>query len=190
MLKVIFIFAIFFPIKSEAVRFWSFSDLSILVGQQYKFGQHPLHSLEIQYDNYKSGCLIRNHYYGIGANYNFNKNHTELGIKLMWNPTYLILAFSRKAKFYPYIFGQGNFNQKKILDPVTKDNTLINGYSLRPGLGVTGHYSGAGVLSIRTNLLMGYHLPTNNIQNLKNSLTIEFKVGIGINSNQLKIKKH
>ena len=189
MLRIIIFLAILGPINSKAYRVWTFSDLSFSVGQQYRFSQNPLQSYEIQYDKYFSGCRGAKYYRGIGLNYSHNKHQTEHGVKLMWNPTHLLLAISRNSKLFPYLYGQGNFNQTKLIDPTTTNPKNKNSFSLRPGFGVTGYFKVSKLLSIRTYLQMGYHLQSNILQNFKNSLTLELKVGIGINTNQFRIKR-
>jgi len=165
---------------------WSFADYSILAGQQYRFGQRPLWNFELQYDKYSSSCLHQSHYFGIGLNYSFNDNQTEYGLKGMLNPTHFKIMVSRTVKFYPYLFGQGNFIQTNSLDPITNERKQIGSYSFRPGLGLTGNVMEDKVLNIKTSLQVGYNIPFDNTQSVKNSLTLEFKVGIGINSRRLK----
>jgi len=165
---------------------WSYTDYSLLAGQQYRIGQRPLWSFEFQYDKFSSSCLRQTHYKGIGVSYSFNDNQTEFGLKGMWNPTRWTVLASRSTKFYPYLFGQGNFIQTKILDPITAENNQIKSYSLRPGLGLTGNFREDKILSIRTYLQIGYNIPFNSSQNFKNSMTIEFKLGFGINTRRIK----
>lgn len=168
---------------------WSFADYSILAGQQYRFGLRPLWNFELQYDKYSKSCIHQSHYFGFGLNYSFNDNQTELGLKGMWNPTRFKIMVSRTVKFYPYLFGQGNFLQTKITDPITTENKQITGYSIRPGLGLSGNIRDNKTLCIRTSLQVGYDIPFDNAQSFKNSLTLEFKVGIGINVRRLKRNK-
>lgn len=168
---------------------WSFADYSILAGQQYRFGQRPLWNFELQYDKYSSSCLHQSHYFGIGLNYSFNDNQTEFGLKGMLNPTHFKIMVSRAVKFYPYLFGQGNFIQTKSFDPITTESKQISNYGFRPGLGLTGNIREDKILSIRTSLQVGYNILLNNGQSLKNSLTLEFKVGVGINLRRLKRNK-
>lgn len=165
-------------------------DYSLLVGQQYRFGQRPLWSFEIQYDRFSTNCLRQRKYFGIGANYSFNDNYSELGLKAMWNPTRLTVLVNRSTKFYPYLFGQGNFIQSIAQNPLTIENKPINNYSFRPGLGLTGNFREDKILILRTYIQVGYNIPfDNNTQNFKNSLTLEFKLGIGINARQIKKNK-
>jgi len=96
---------------------------------------------------------------------------------------------SHSTKFYPYLFGQGNFIQTKSQDQVTSENKQINRYSFRPGLGLTGNFREDKILSIRTYLQIGYNILINNTQNFKNSLAFEFKLGFGINSRRIKRKQ-
>ncbi len=168
---------------------WSFTDYSFLCGQQYRFGQPSLWSFEFQYDKFSKSCTRQTHYYGIGANYSYNDNQSELGIKYMWNPTFLKIMVSRSTKFYPYLFGQGNFIQTKSQDQISTENKQINSYSLKPGLGLTGNFRDYKVLSIRTYLQIGYNISYDFPQNFKNSLTLEFKMGFGINARQIKRNK-
>ena len=165
---------------------WSFTDFSIFPGQQYKFGQRPFWNFEFQYDKYSSSCLHQSHYFGIGANYSYNENQTEFGLKGMLNPTRIKIMVSRTVKFYPYLFGQGNFIQTKSFDPITSERKQISNYGFRPGLGLTGNIREDKILSIRTSLQVGYNIVFNNSQSFKNSLTLEFKVGVGLNSRRLK----
>jgi hypothetical protein len=161
-------------------------DYSLLAGQQYRFGQRPLGSFEFQYDKYRRSCLRKTHYKGFGVSYNFNDNQFEFGIKGLWNPTHITVMASHSTKFYPYLFGQLNFIQTKSQNSVTNENKHINSYGFRPGIGLTGNFRDYKVLSIRTYLQLGYNISFYNAQNLKNSLTLEFKLGFGINSRRLK----
>lgn len=165
---------------------WSFTDYSLLAGQQYRFGQRPLWTFEFQYDRFSTSCLRQRKYFGIGANYSFNNNNSELGLKAMWNPTRLTILASRSTKFYPYLFGQGNYFQKNTQNSLTTENKPINGFGFRPGLGLTGNFREDKVLSIRTYLQLGYNIPFDKTQNFKNSLTLEFKLGFGINARRIK----
>lgn len=178
--------ALIIPLTCDAKFGWSFTDYSLLVGQQYRFGQRPLWAFEFQYDRFSTNCLKQRKYCGIGANYSFNDNYSEIGLKAMWNPTRLAVLASRSTKFYPYLFGQGNFIQTKTQNPLTAENKPINSYSFRPGLGLTGNFREDKVLSIRTYIQLGYNIPLENAQNFKNSLTLEFKLGIGINARRIK----
>jgi hypothetical protein len=178
-----------FPMTCLAKFGWSFSDYSILAGQQYRFGQRPLWNFEFQFDKYSSSCLHQSHYFGIGLNYSFNENQTELGLKGMFNPTHFKIMVSRTIKFYPYLFGQGNFIKTKYLDQITNESKQISNYGFRPGLGLTGNIREDKVLSIRLSLQVGYNISFDNSQSLKNSLTFEFKVGFGINSRRLSRNK-
>lgn len=165
---------------------WSFADYSILAGQQYRFGQRPLWNFELQYDKYSKSCLHQSHYFGFGLNYSFNDIQTEYGLKCMYNPTRYKIMASRTVKFYPYLFGQGNYIQTKSLDPITTENKQINKYGFRSGLGLSGNIREDKVLCIRTSLQVGYNIPLENAQSFKNSLMLEFKVGVGINTKRLK----
>ena len=165
---------------------WSFADYSILAGQLYRFGQRPLWNFELQYDKYSKSCLHQSHYFGFGLNYSFNDIQTEYGLKGMYNPARYKIMVSRTVKFYPYLFGQGNYIQTKSVDPITTENKQINKYGFRPGLGLSGNIREDKVLCIRTSLQVGYNIPLDNAQSFKNSLTLEFKVGVGINTKRLK----
>ncbi len=178
------------PLTCDAKFGWSFTDYSLLAGQQYRFGQRPLWSFEFQYDRFSTNCLRQRKYFGIGANYSFNDKYNEHGLKAMWNPTRLTVLVSRSTKFYPYLFGQGNFIQTKTQNPLTTENKPRNSYSFRPGLGLTGNFREDKILSLRTYIQVGYNIPfDNNTQNFKNSLTLEFKLGIGINARHIKRNK-
>jgi hypothetical protein len=96
---------------------------------------------------------------------------------------------TRSVKFYPYLFGQGNFIQTRSIDPITTENKQISKYGFRPGVGLSGNIREDKVLCIRTSLQVGYNIPFDKAQSLKNSLTLEFKVGIGINSKRIKRNK-
>jgi hypothetical protein len=183
--KVIIILTLILPLTCDAKFGWSFTDYSLLAGQQYRFGQRPLWSFEFQYDKFSSSCLRHTHYKGIGVSYNFNDNQTEFGLKGMWNPTNWTVLASRSTKFYPYLFGQGNFIQTKTPSTIAGENKQIKSYSFRPGLGLTGNFLENKVLNIRTYLQLGYNIPSSNGQNFKNSLTLEFKLGFGINSRRI-----
>jgi hypothetical protein len=174
------------PLTSDAKFGWSFTDYSLLAGQQYRFSQRPLLAFEFQYDRFHTSCLRQRKYFGIGANYSFNDNYSELGLKAMWNPTRLTILASRSTKFYPYLFGQGNYYQTKAQNPLTTENKPNNGFGFRPGLGLTGNLREDKVLSIRTYLQLGYNIPFDKTQIFKNSLTLEFKLGFGINSRRIK----
>lgn len=168
---------------------WSFADYSIFAGQQYRFGQRPLWNFELQYDKYRKSCTYQSHYFGIGLNYSFNDNQTEIGVKGMYNPTRFKFLVSRTIKFYPYFFGQGNYIQTKSIDQTSTETKPADSYSFRPGLGLSGNIRDDKVLCIRTSIQVGYNIPFNNAQSFKNSLTLEFKVGIGINARRLKQNK-
>jgi hypothetical protein len=100
--KAFIILTLILPMTCDAKVGWSFTDYSLLAGQQYRLGQRPLWSFEFQYDKFIRTCIGRTHYHGIGANYSFNNNQSELGIKFMYNPTSLKIIVSRSIKFYPY----------------------------------------------------------------------------------------
>lgn len=186
MKKGIIILILILPMTCEAHFGWAFTDYSLLAGQQYTFGQRPLWSIEFQYDKYSRSCISRTHYHGIGLNYNFNNYQSELGIKYMWNPTHLIILVSRSAKFYPYLFAQGGFIQLKRKEQIINENKKIHGYNFRPGVGLTGNFRENKVLSIRIYLQLGYNILIDNSQSFKNPLALEFKLGFGINTRQLK----
>lgn len=185
--KIAFILIMILPLTVSAKFGWSFNDYSFLFGQQYRIGQNFLWGIDFQYDRYRKNCLARKRYFGFGANYSFNSGYYEVGIKGMWNPTNLLIMPSRTIKFYPYLFGQGNYTAVKVLNNISPETAT--GYSIRPGIGLTGNIRDNKVLSIRTYLQAGYNIPFNNTQSFKSSLTIEFKVGIGINSRKLKRDK-
>lgn len=186
MKQAIIILTLILPLTSNARFGWSFTDYSILAGQQYRFEQRPLWSFEFQYDKCSKHCLRETHYRGIAVNYSFNNNQTEIGLKGMWNPTNWTVLASSSTKFYPYLFGQGNYLQTKSQDPITAENKQINSYNFRPGLGLTGNFREDNVLNIKTYLQLGYNIPFNSTQNFKNALTLEFKLGFGINTRRLK----
>lgn len=165
---------------------WTFNDYSILAGQQYRVGLRPLQNHELQYDNYSTSCTRQSHYLGLGLNYSFNDNIKEFGIKAMYNPTRINIKVTRTIKFYPYFFGQGNFIQTKYTDPISAQNKQINKYGLRPGIGLSGNVRDNKVLNIRTSLQVGYNILFDNAESLKKPLTLEIKVGIGINSKKIK----
>lgn len=168
---------------------WSFTDYSFLAGQQYRYKIGPLWSFEFQYDRYRSSCLTQKRYLGLGANYSFNGAYNEWGLKCMWNPTRLIIMTSRTIKFYPYIFGQGNYIVSKNYDNNTAETNLVSSYGFRPGLGLTGKIREDHALSIRTYLQVGYNIPFDSDQNFKKSISVEFKVGFALNSRKMKRNK-
>ena len=168
---------------------WSFTDYSFLAGQQYRYRIGPLWSFEYQYDRYRSNCLTQKRYFGLGVNYSFNGAYKEFGLKCMWNPTRLIIMTSRTIKFYPYIFGQGNYIVSKNYYNNTAEANLVSTYGFRPGLGLTGKIREDKALSIRTYLQVGYNIPFDSDHNLKNSISVEFKVGFAINSRKMKRNK-
>ena len=183
---LVILLTLILPLTVDAKIGWSFVDYSLMAGQQYRFGQQALLGFDFQYDKCSKSCTRYSNYKGIGVSCNFNNSQTELGIKGMWNPTRLIVFVSRSTKFYPYLFGQGNFIQTKSQNPVTIENKQMNCYNIRPGLGLTGNFRDYKVLSIRTYIQVGYNIPFNSAQNLKNSLTFEFKLGLGLNAMRLK----
>jgi hypothetical protein len=89
-------------------------------------------------------------------------------------------------RLYPYLFGQANFVQTKTQNLITTEDLKVNSYSFRPGLGLTGNFMENNEVSIRTSLQLGYTLPFENIQNSKNPLMLEFKLGLGLNVAKLK----
>ena len=184
-----FILIIILPLTCEARFGWSFTNYSIITGQQYRIGQRPLWGFELQYDRFSSSCLTHKKYFGIATNYSFNDTYNEIGLKFMWNPTRQVILFSRSIKFYPYLFGQGNYVQTKLQEPLTAGIRKMSGYNFRPGLGVTGNIRETKVISIRTYVQLGFNIPIDNALKPKNPLTFEFKVGIGINARQLKRDK-
>jgi hypothetical protein len=157
----------------------SFTDFSLLTGQQYRNVQRPLWAIEFQFDRFSSNCLRQRKYFGIGAIYSFNTDNKEIGLKAMWNPTNLTFLASRSTKFYPYLFGQFN-----LQNPLTTETYPFNNFGLRPGLGLTGRFQVDKILSIRSYLQLGYNTLVDNKQNFKNALTFEFKIGIGFNAGQ------
>ena len=84
---------------------WSFSDYSILAGQQRGFVLQPKWNFELQFDKYSKSCTHQSHYYGAGINYSVSDRETEIGLKGMFNPTRFNLMISRTVKIYPYLFG-------------------------------------------------------------------------------------
>ncbi len=173
----------------EAKLGWSFADISILSGQQYRYGQRSLWSLEVQYDRVHKNCRMHRKYFGFAANYSFNENYSERGLKVMWDPINSSFPISRMSRFYPYIFGQGNYSQEKSNDLLTSENKLINSYSFRPGLGLTANFKEPNLLSLRAYIQVGYNLPINHTPNFKNSLIFEFKVGVGLHARRLRRQK-
>lgn len=169
----------------EAQFGWSFKDYSLLAGQQYRLGQRALWAFEFQYDRYGRSCIEQKKYCGIGVNYSFNKSYKELGLKVMWNPTRLTILASRSTKFYPYLVGQVNYIQTNAHNSFEVENKFQTSFGFRPGLGITGNFRENKVLSIRTYLQLGYNIPFENSQNFSNSLTLELKLGFGINTIQL-----
>lgn len=145
------------------------------------FGQKPLWSVDFQYDRYSKTCINRTHYFGLGIVYAKNRNYEELGAKVMWNPTRVVLVASRTAKFYPYLFGQANY-----IRLIPQVNGAFNGYGVRPGIGITGNLRDDQLVNIRTHLQVGCTIPLDNLPTNKVSLAIELKVGLGINAKRLK----
>ena len=96
---------------------WSFSDYSILAGQQRGFVLQPKWNFELQFDKYSKSCTHQSHYCGAGINYSVSDRETEIGLKGMFNPTRFNLMISRTVKIYPYLFGQGNYMLTKPLEP-------------------------------------------------------------------------
>ena len=113
---------------------WSFSDYSILAGQQRGFVLQPKWNFELQFDKYSKSCTHQSHYYGAGINYSVSDRETEIGLKGMFNPTRFNLMISRTVKIYPYLFGQGNYMLTKPLEPFKIENKTISGFIFRPGL--------------------------------------------------------
>jgi hypothetical protein len=87
------------------------------------------------------------------------------------------------------LFGQGNYVQIKLQEPLISEIRKMSGYNFRPGLGVTGNIRETKVISIRTYVQLGFNMPIDNALKPKNPLTFEFKVGIGLNARQLKRDK-
>jgi hypothetical protein len=187
--KIIIILIISFPLTCLGKFGWRFADYSILAGQQYYYGQPSLWNLELQYDKYSKSCIHQSHYFGIGLNYSFNTNQKEFGLKFMYNPTRLKIMVSRTFKLYPYLFGQGNFIQTESIAFITNEKMQTSKYSFRPGIGLSGNIRENKILCIRTSIQAGYNIIFNNTQNTKKALTLEFKVGFGINVSKLKRNK-
>lgn len=112
-------------------------------------------------------------------------NATTYSVKGMYNPTKLLVPLSRKTKFYPYIFGQGNLIQ--INPSGTQEQKSTISYDVTTGIGITGDINDFKVVNLRTYLQLGYNMPLHNTTtNFANALLLQFKVGIGINMRRVK----
>ena len=89
---------------------------SLLYGKIYK-NDLFYYSLEFNLHKRFVGRHYRGNYHGIGASIDYGKDYQSFGLKGMLNPTYIEFELTRRIRFHPYIWIQGNL--------VRKDEKLI-----------------------------------------------------------------
>lgn len=149
---------------------FQYYNYTLLYGTSY---QNSLfhHSFEFQFHKRFNRHRMFS-YFGIGGSYSFNLTSQSIGLKSMFNPTYMELYISKKTSLRPYIFIEGNLMRENN----KFDNSL---HSITPGLGFFGAYYPDIGRFIKVQFQMGYQLNKKFITN-ENGFTAELKVGFGI----------
>ena len=144
---------------------------SLLYGKIYK-NDLFYYSLEFNLHKRFVGRHYRGNYHGIGASIDYGKDYQSFGLKGMLNPTYIEFELTRRIRFHPYIWIQGNL--------VRKDEKLISKeHNIASGLGLYGHIHVSRCVFLRPQIQVGYGLNKEYLSG-ENGLVIEAKIGVGI----------
>lgn len=181
MKKLFLLILIYIPLFSFGSFGYSWNDLSFLFGPQFRVGQKPLISLEIQFDKFSKSCTHFSNYKGASILYNFNNYQNEFGIKAFWNPSRYYLMLSRSMYFQPYLLSQISYSKTKTTN--TYKTNFHNGYNLRPGIGFMGNFKIKKMINLKTFAQICHQIPLS--PNNNNFWLFEIKLGLGINTNRL-----
>ena len=179
MKKFLFILSFILLLNNSYGRVgWSFSEFSGNYGLTSNFNNAPLHSFELMYDRGLRSCTVKPFYYGISLINSFNQNRNEYSLKFLINPTRKMLALTRRSRFYPYGFIQGNRTKLKY-----DVNNNID-YNYKSGIGFNGQHYLGGKIKMRTIIQFGYIFNDNYLSN-NAKLFIDFKLGFSISTRGL-----
>ncbi len=172
---------ILLPLSTSARMGWRFTNYSLLYGGLYHLQSGYLQNIELLYDQGWRSCTSGPSHFGFGANASFNSSYSEFGVKGFYNPTRITFPFIRALLLSPYLYAQANYS----FDNLANDNRQYFGF--RPGLGFLTIHS-RGTLTFRVSAQVGYNI-NSYINEVAHGLSIELKVGIGLNIKRIRAVK-
>lgn len=150
---VLLVLILFIPFKSKGYRSWSFRNLTIFGCMQWRVPDANLYGGEIMFDQFGKTCTHFKHYKGVALQYVTNGRLNEWSMRGFLNPSRLLFALNRAVTIYPFLFCQANYLRGQSNS--ISEKSQVQGFSLRPGIGLTTHYS-TKPPKIRTLVLIGY----------------------------------
>ncbi len=130
------------------------------------------------YDRGLRSCTRKPLYFGISLINNFDSHINEYGLKFLLNPTRKMFALTRRSRFYPYGFLQGNRTKLKL------DVNSNTDHNYKSGIGLNGQHYLGGKIKIRTIIQFGYIFNDDYLSN-DEKLFIDLKLGFSISSRGL-----